>query len=329
MALAQILTPTFFRAIYLQGVRTSLAACGLGGSGAAWSLPDEVITHHVMSSIDHVARALDLDLRSSPKRQFVQKYDQMDWHGEKWYLKNSPVRPVKKIYKLEIQHGPFVIASDGFVELPLDWAQIGSQTQGSIFVLPYSGAPASIAHLPWGTGMDTWYRWMPLFCRITQSGGFEFELTGTATVVAGSNTATISGTSADDLQNTLRYGARVNLGGQVVAVTDIPTSSTFTFSPVHNAGFTGTAIVLDYDPGLVDAVAFHALGPILEVIAGRLFGPVTSKSTGVDSMSQSKSYAVTPQTSALYSQQARAKERYDELMATLAAMYTPFNMASW
>ncbi len=329
MSIMQILTPAYFREVYLQGVRTSLAACGLGGSANAWSLPDSVIMHHLTSAVSYVATTLDIDLQSHPNRQFTRKYDQMDWHGERWYLKTSPVRPVKRVYKLEIQHGPFVVATDGFVELPLDWVQIGSEIQGSIFVTPYSGAPASIAHLPWGTGMDTWYRWMPLFMRVTQSTGFEFELVGTVTATEGSATATISGTGADNLQNTLRFGQRVKLGSQIVMVTDIPTSSTFTFDGVHNAGFSGTAVVMDYDPMVLDVVAYQALIPILETIAARLFGPVMSKSTSADSMSQSKSYAVTPQTSAMYSMQSRATERRDELMVALAARYASFNMASW
>lgn len=329
MAITKIMTPDFFRQIYLSGVKTAVASCGLGAS-TAWQLTDDVILHHLFSAISYVASTLDIDLRSSSKRQFNEKYDQMDWANEKWYLKTSKVRPVKRVYSLSIQRGRYSGSPvDGFEELPIEWVQIASQEQGSIFVLPYSGGALSLTHLPWGSFMDTWFRWMPLFVKIVQATGFEFDLVGTVTATAGTTTGTISGTGADNLQDILQVGMKIELGNQIVTVMDTPTSSTFTFTPVLDVDYSGTPTVLDYDPMVLDAVANQAMIPILEVIAARLFGPYLSKSVGVDSMSQSKTMAVSPQTSAFYSQQVRAAARRDEVMVALAAKYRPVNFFSF
>jgi hypothetical protein len=327
MAITDILTPAYFRTMYLQGIRASVAACGLGGAANAWALPDEVIVQHVMSAVAYVGSELDIDIRSHGARIIADKYDQMDWHGGKWYMKSARTRPVLRVYELAVQRGVYASASsDGFEAVPDEWVQIASPEQGTIVVTPYSGAPASLAHLPWGSHLDTWYRYMPLFVRIKHSTGFEYNLIGTTTVVAGSNTATVSGTGADDPQQILQVGMKVKLGAQVVSVTDTPTSTTFSFTPVHHVGFAGTAVVMAYDPMILNAVAYHALIPVLESIASAMYGPVSSQSVGIDSMSQSKTFAVTPRTSALYSQQLRAQERLDKEIASLATRYRAFNM---
>lgn len=329
MSIMSILTPQFFRDVYLAGVKTALSSCGLGASGA-WELKDEVILHHLLSGISYVATALDIDLRSSSKRQFEEKYDQMDWHKERWYLKTSRVRPVKRIYSLSIQRGRYSGSPvDGYEEVPVEWVQIASEEQGSIFVLPYSGGSIATTHLPWGSHMDTWFRWMPLFVKIVQATGFEFDLIGTVTIAAGATTGTISGTGADNLQDKLQVGMKLKLGDEIVTVMDTPTSTTFTFTPELADGYTGTAVVMDYDPMILDAVANQAMIPILEVIAARLFGPYTSKSVSIDAVSQSRSLAVSPQSSAYFSQQSRARERRDEVMAALATKYRPLNFFSF
>lgn len=330
MAITEILTPTFFREVYLAGVKTAMASCGLGSS-QSWALSDEVILHHLFSGISYVATTLDIDLRSSSKRQFEEKYDQMDWHNQKWYLKTSRVRPVKRIYSLSIQRGRYAGSPvDGYEEIPIEWVQIASQEQGSIFVLPYSGGAMSLTHLPWGSFMDTWFRWMPLFVKIVQATGFEFELVGVVNASAGATTATISGTDADNLQDMLQIGMKLKLGTQIVTVMDTPTSSTVTFTPaLDDALVDGTVTVLDYDPMILDAIASQAMIPILEIIAARLFGPYTSKSVSVDSVSQSRSLATSAQGSAYFSQQARARERRDEVMAALATRYRPVNFFSF
>lgn len=328
MSIMDVLTPEFFRNIYLAGARTSMQSCGLGGP-SVWELKDDLILQHILSGISYVSTALDIDLRSHSKRQFVEKYDQMDWHNERWYLKSSRVRPVKRVYSLAIQRGRYSGSPvDGFEEVPVEWVQIASEEQGNIFVLPYSGGHASLSHLPWGSHMDTWFRWMPLFVKIVQSTGFEFELVGTVSVTAGATTGSISGTGADNLQDRLQVGMKLKLGTEIVTVMDTPTSSTFTFAPEASADFTGTAVVLDYDPMILDAIASQAMIPTLEVVAGRIFGPITGKAVSVDAVSQSRGYAVSPQTSAYFSQQARARERRDEVMATLASKYRPFNFFS-
>lgn len=329
MAITDILTTTFFRDVYLAGVKTAVSACGLSNA-QAWTLSDEVILHHLFSGIAYVSSLLDIDLRSSSKRQFSEKYDQMDWHNQRWYLKTSRVRPVKRVYSLSVQRGRYAGSpEDGFEEVPLEWVQIASQEQGSIFVLPYSGGAISLSHLPWGSFMDTWFRWMPLFVKIVQSTGFEFELIGTVTVVDGATTATVSGTGADNLQDVLQVGMKVKFGTQIVTVMDTPTTATFTFTPEAIADFAGEVTVLDYDPMILDAIASQAMIPILEVIASRLFGPYMSKSVGIDSVTQSRSMAVSPATSAYFSQQSRASARRDEVMAALAMRYRPLNFFSF
>lgn len=339
MSILDVLTPTYFRQTYLQGVRTSLASCGLGGN-QSWALTDDVILEYLVNAVAFVASELDIELRASPRKKFRQRYDQMAWHSEKWYLKSSTVRPVSRVYSLEVQRGRYGQTADeeGYVELPRDWVDISSKEYGSIVVTPYSGAPASIAHFPWGSSANTWFRWMPLFVRITQSTGFEFDLLGTTTVAQGSTTATVANTpasppeppvTADITDDILSMGARVKLGSYIVRVMGTPTPSTFTFLPALPVAFEGQAVVLDYDPLIIETVATHAMIPVLEIIAGRMFGPVSGTSVGIDSMSQSKSYSVASGASAFYSQQLRAQERLDKNMVTLASKWRAFNMTSF
>lgn len=330
MSIPDILTPDYFRAVYLDGVRTASGVCGLGSNASKWQLADDVILHHIMSGIAYVGRELELDLLASSKRQYVERYDQMDWHNQRWYLKSSKVRPLKRVYKLEIQRGQFSNAdADGYYEMPIEWLQIASAEQGTMVVTPYTHAPAGIAHLPWGSSLDTWFRWMPLFVRVTQSSGFEFDLVGTVTVSAGSRTATVSGAGADDTQQVLKTGMRVRLGDYIGTILSMPTPTTFTLTQPVPEAYTGAAVVYDIDPMVLDAIAYHALVPVLESIATRLFGPFTGKSVSHDNMSQSRSMAVSSQSSAMYSFQLRAQERRDASLESLARVYKPFNMFSW
>ncbi len=250
----------------------------------------------------------------------VQRFDALVDAAESWNLLHLRNRPVQTITSFDLQ-----IGAETPDDYPPWWPTILNDVQGQIQIIPSGGGSTSRGIVRSADYLEM-FGYMPGLFRIGYTAGFERDIVGVATVAANGSTVTLAVDADGEVDDTRVFaiGAFVKLGSRIHRIESVPGETSFTITGKHVTGFTGTAILMDYPPAMVMAVAYGAAIPILDYAGAHLYGAgVTSKHVDIDALSQKKSYGAGPLSTPYSPLANRFQSARATHIDTLAALYTP------
>jgi len=291
MSMADILTPCWLKAYYLQQVRTT--------DKQGKELPEMFWQQAIDGGISALELDLDLVLTGSPDTVHTQRIDAQYWSAEDFYLNGLTLRPVAEVTKFSLQYGNYPAA-----EINTNWVVLRDPIAGRFNLRPGPGA-YTMPQYPFAgfTLGGPVLQVTPDQIRMEYKAGFLKTLPCTVTTEAGSTDVAVTldtdATAATDYLPFIKTGFHVRIGDDetLYRVSKARDATKIVLSTAAAATQTDVEVVVYmYEPLLLETAAMLAAVPLLEQIANWVYGGpgIGGKSLGVDAMHQSRVLAVAP-----------------------------------
>lgn len=280
MPVTDLVTPDYMRTNLLAGVIPLVSRSGVAVTDEAlWSAIDEAV-----QLLEH---EFGLALRQT---RYVEKETRTrvtQWSDETYQLQTMLKRPVQTVTKLAVKLG-----NTEWYTLPTEWVYIASKPQATIQIIPIaygSATTTTAAYKASFYSLFSFVGYVPGLYSISYTAGFEHELPGTHAVLEGQRTVTVTGLTADDdLRVLMMAGNYVNLAGAMYRVSYVNETS-YTLTNAAPADISGPAVAYNYDPNILQFIAYTAAIPILATLGAAIYGfGVIGHSLRIDGLAQTK-----------------------------------------
>lgn len=326
MPITDFMTPQWVKDRYLVGIDLT------DDNGNDY--PDVHYEFAIDTAIAMYEAKYDVTLRRTRTHITRESHDSNWWDADTWYLTLSEHRPLRDILKFEIKFGGFPAS-----EIPLSWARVVSRPAGQIQIVPGPEgfkSPYIVGGSPLlGFAGLNGRGYVPEWIKIQYTTGFEYDLSGTLDGTAGAKQVTFTPASADELDvqalRDLRVGSYLYLRSvdQVVQVADIIDDTTVAFrEELFDNWVAQSAVVLDYDPALLDIIGLTASLPILDTAGDLIIGAgISNQSISIDGLSQSIGTTSGVENSGYGARATQYRKRIEELDHAIRRRYRRVNMA--
>lgn len=325
MPITQIMTAQWIKDRYLVGIDLT--------DDDGNDYPDDHYTHAIDVAIAMYEAKYDISLRRTRTHTKREGHDSNWWDADTWFLTLTEHRPLREVLKFEIKFGGFPAS-----EIPLSWVQVVSRPAGQLQIVPGPEgfkSPYIVGGSPLlGFAGLNGRGYVPEWIRIQYRSGFEYDLPGTLTGTGGSNQATFAPASAEDEDvealRELRVGTYLYLRSvdQLVQVKDIIDDTTVEFREELYDNWTAeSAVVLDYDPALMDVIGLTASLPLLDTAGDLIIGAgISNQSLSIDGLSQSIGTTSGVENSGYGARATQYRKRIEELDQAIRRRYRRVNM---
>ena len=291
MPVTQITTVDWLKRNYLFGIDLT--------DDDGVEFPDSLFQTAIDQAVSICEQEFEITMRRNRRVTHKERYDGTDGMGDSWYLINLDKRPVQKVSSLKLRFGTFEPTT-----LPASWIQISSKEAGQIQLVPgpqgFAGFSFIANGLPLlGTDLLVGRKYVPGWFEIQYESGFEFKLSGNASVSSGTKVVTLTD-GTDDEGNTvspiaddeLRVGTFITFGSDrknVYRVSDVIDETSFEISDAPNVDVSDASVtVLDYDPALLDFIGLAASMLPLDTAGDLIIGAgISGQHISLDGLSQS------------------------------------------
>lgn len=241
---------------------------------------------------------------------------------ELYQMQTTLKRPLQSVQKLAVMLGNFE-----WYTLPIQWLWIASKAQGVLQIIPTAQGTAQVTSATYKAAyysIITRMGYVPGVYSTTYTAGFETELPGVHTTTDASPVVVVTGLDADyDLRTVLLAGAHIEINGVMHRVKRVKAAEYTVTEPIVD-DFAGDAVLYDYDPIILQYVAYSAAIPILATLGAAVYGAgVVGTSLRLDGLAQSKNLNPRGPFANLIDSY---KERRDEAYLAIVAKYAPLNM---
>lgn len=295
--------------------------------------PDVHYVQAIDSAIAMYEAQYDITLRRVRTHVKREAYDSNWWDSDTWFLTILEHRPVRDVLSFKIKFGGFPAS-----EIPLGWVRVVSRPAGQIQIVPGPEgfkSPYIVGGSPLlGFAGLNGRGYVPEWIRVQYTTGFEYDLPGTLSGTVGSKQATFTPANSEEetveALRALRIGTYLKLRAvdQIVQVADIIDDTTVVFrEELYENWIDQPAVVLDYDPALLDIIGLTASLPLLDTAGDLIIGAgISNQSISIDGLSQSIGTTSGVENSGYGARAVQYRKRIEELNHAIRRRYRRVNM---